>query len=74
MTAQKKQWQMPQLTVLVRSRAEEAVLAACKGTGLGGPGARDPRMQQEEQSLLRHRSFVARTRYARVTSLHPFCE
>ena len=38
MTAQKKQWQTPQLTVLVRSRAEEAVLAACKGPNLGGPG------------------------------------
>jgi len=36
MTAQKKQWQTPQLTVLVRSRPEEAVLAACKYAGMSG--------------------------------------
>ena len=30
MEAKKREWQMPQLTVLVRSRTEEAVLAGCK--------------------------------------------
>lgn len=33
----KKKWDKPELTVLVRSNAEEAVLTACKGNGAGGP-------------------------------------
>lgn len=36
-----KEWQTPQLTVLVRSKPEEAVLLACKlnaGTGQVGEG------------------------------------
>ena len=37
MTAQKRQWNTPELTVLVRSRPEEAVLAACKYGGMTGP-------------------------------------
>lgn len=35
---QGKQWQRPELTVLVRSKPEEAVLATCKNTGTGGTG------------------------------------
>ncbi len=39
----KKQWQKPELIVLVRSKPEEAVLQACKGysnSGVtGGPDA-----------------------------------
>jgi hypothetical protein len=31
-------WQKPQMTVLVRSRPEEAVLTACKLGGGSGPG------------------------------------
>jgi hypothetical protein len=38
MSATRKTWKTPELTVLVRSRTEEAVLAACKGTGMAGPG------------------------------------
>ena len=33
MEAKKRAWQTPELTVLVRNRPEEAVLAACKFTG-----------------------------------------
>jgi hypothetical protein len=33
----KKKWDKPELTVLVRGNAEEAVLTACKGGGVGGP-------------------------------------
>ena len=41
MTAEKRQWQTPQLTVLVRCRAEETVLAACKGSATAaGPNVR----------------------------------
>ena len=32
----KNKWATPVLTVLVRGKREEAVLLACKGTGLGG--------------------------------------
>ena len=32
----KKQWQKPQLVVLVRSKPEEAVLTACKAEGIAG--------------------------------------
>ena len=39
MTDTKKKWVKPELTVLLRSRPEEAVLVACKREGLGGdPG------------------------------------
>ena len=38
MEAKKRTWQTPELTVLVRSRTEEAVLAGCKTVAsLGGP-------------------------------------
>lgn len=37
MVAEKKSWHKPELTVLVRSRPEEAVLATCKTTGMAGP-------------------------------------
>lgn len=37
MVADKKKWRRPELTVLVRSRPEEAVLALCKTTGSSGP-------------------------------------
>jgi hypothetical protein len=33
-----KQWQKPELTVLVRSKPEEAVLGACKQFNQSGPG------------------------------------
>ena len=32
MTENKKEWSEPKLIVLVRSKPEEAVLSACKGT------------------------------------------
>jgi hypothetical protein len=41
---EKKEWKSPELVVLVRSKPEEAVLAACKAgpaSGSGGPGAVD---------------------------------
>ena len=33
----KKSWNKPELTVLVRTRPEEAILGLCKA-GAGGPG------------------------------------
>jgi hypothetical protein len=36
MTESKKEWQKPELIVLVRSKPEEAVLAGCKGHSIGG--------------------------------------
>ena len=36
-TVEKKPWSKPEMTVLVRSRPEEAVLGVCKLTGSGGP-------------------------------------
>ena len=41
----KKEWQKPELIVLVRSKPEEAVLAACKAWG--GPWGADPQDVQE---------------------------
>jgi hypothetical protein len=41
METEKKQWTQPKLTVLVRSKREEAVLVACKYLGISGPGHRD---------------------------------
>jgi len=38
MTTEKRPWRRPELTVLVRSRPEESVLAGCKGGGSIGPG------------------------------------
>ncbi len=39
-TTQKKAWVTPELTVLVRSKPEEAVLVTCKTGGVaGGPVA-----------------------------------
>ena len=35
----KKKWDKPELTVLVRGQAEEAVLTACKNSTAAGPGA-----------------------------------
>jgi len=35
----KKKWDKPELTVLVRGNAEEAVLSACKNSTVAGPGA-----------------------------------
>jgi hypothetical protein len=37
MTADRRSWRKPEMTVLVRSRREEAVLGVCKLTGAGGP-------------------------------------
>ncbi len=37
----KKKWNKPELVVLVRGRAEESVLAACKSIG-AGPGDDGP--------------------------------
>ena len=37
MIAEKKTWMTPELSVLVRSRPEESVLAACKTGGTVGP-------------------------------------
>jgi hypothetical protein len=34
---QKKEWQDPELIVLVRGKPEEAVLSACKGESRGDP-------------------------------------
>ena len=40
MATTKRLWRKPRLTVLVRSRPEETVLAACKGALIhGGPAA-----------------------------------
>ena len=40
--AQKKAWKTPELIVLVRSKPEEAVLAACKGSQVSaGPSSND---------------------------------
>ena len=36
MQASKSEWHAPELTVLVRRSPEEAVLSACKDSGLGG--------------------------------------
>ncbi len=36
---QKKAWVTPELTVLVRSKPEEAVLGDCKTAGTSGPSA-----------------------------------
>lgn len=36
MTTSKKAWSEPELIVLVRSKPEEAVLAACKKLDVGG--------------------------------------
>jgi len=35
MKPQKMEWVTPELTVLVRNKPEEAVLAACKGIAVG---------------------------------------
>ena len=35
MYGEQKVWQKPELTVLVRSKSEEAVLQACKTEGVG---------------------------------------
>jgi len=35
----KKEWKTPELTVLVRSKPEEAVLGACKSWVVGSAGA-----------------------------------
>jgi hypothetical protein len=37
-TMEAKKWTTPQLVVLGRGTADEAVLAACKATGTSGPG------------------------------------
>ena len=37
MAATKTEWHKPELVVLVRSRPEEAVLRACKGSQAFGP-------------------------------------
>lgn len=37
MSRTKRTWQRPALVVLVRSRPEETVLAACKGAIIEGP-------------------------------------
>ena len=37
MSNTKKMWQRPEMTVLVRSNPEEAVLSACKVPSEGGP-------------------------------------
>jgi len=34
-TNEKRTWEKPELTVLVRNKPEEAVLAACKGESAG---------------------------------------
>lgn len=38
----KKTWDKPELIVLLRSKPEEAVLAACKGGTVAGPGTVGP--------------------------------
>lgn len=50
MIAEKKTWTTPQLSVLLRSRPEEAVLAACKfGSNTNGPyGARCKKKESSE--------------------------
>ncbi len=37
MTGKKKMWQRPEMTVVVRSNPEEAVLSTCKTSGIAGP-------------------------------------
>ncbi len=47
----KREWNQPELTVLVRTRPEEAVLGVCKnGEGAGSPGLNnyDSRCLQNE--------------------------
>ncbi len=39
MKSEVKQWQKPELIILVRSRPQESVLTACKVTGGYGPNA-----------------------------------
>ena len=41
MTKSQKVWVKPELIILVRSKPEEAVLAACKGGGFIGPNYSD---------------------------------
>ncbi len=36
-TQTKKEWQKPQIIILVRSNPEEAVLTACKNSDFSGP-------------------------------------
>jgi len=36
MTESRKEWQKPELIVLVRSKPEEAILGFCKVTSIGG--------------------------------------
>ncbi len=38
MKREKKKWEIPKLICLYRGRPEEAVLTACKRTGVTGPG------------------------------------
>jgi hypothetical protein len=38
MEKENKEWQKPELIVLVRNKQEEAVLVACKSTAVGGAG------------------------------------
>ncbi len=45
MTGAKKIWQRPEMTVLVRSNPEEAVLQTCKTTTINGPDT--PSEQQQ---------------------------
>ena len=40
-TKERKEWRKPELTVLVRNKPEEAVLAGCKSGGQGGPDISD---------------------------------
>jgi len=40
MAESRKEWATPEMTVLVRTKTEEAVLTACKGQGdTSGPGS-----------------------------------
>ena len=41
MEKEKKAWILPELTVLVRNKPDEAVLGACKGVAYTGPTGDD---------------------------------
>jgi hypothetical protein len=57
MTA-KKEWGKPELTVLVRSKAEESVLTGCKFTGAGGPDPKSKGYQCQNSKSVQCSAFI----------------
>jgi|WetSurMetagenome_2_1015567.scaffolds.fasta_scaffold86641_1 hypothetical protein len=54
----KKEWGKPELTVLVRSKAEESVLTGCKFTGAGGPDPQSKGYQCQNRETLQCSAFI----------------